>query len=146
MHRQQDQLNAAGESTAERDAKADLPARNSQKARKKNQEQDQTELHQPHRTLQSEHRMNHRFLVGGVGSRNHHGNQQHHQSRPLEYRRSQILESVIRTEDVEKDFMNNLEVQHRIERLRQPVEPEIPLVADSKDGIYGIGNRKNGDL
>src|SRR5229473_469335 len=72
--------------------------------------------------------MHQRALVEGIRKGDHHRNQQHHHSRPFEQQSAQVFQSVIGAEHVEKNLMNDLEAENRVDRLAHPEKNEINLV------------------
>src|SRR4029077_20845719 len=87
-------------------------------------------------------------VMPGIGGRDYASDQHHDQRRPFEHDRSQVLQRAVRTEHIEKDFMNNHEAQDQVDCRAAPVEIEvgwIPLLVTSP-GVEGKQDTKAQNL
>src|SRR3954463_4354933 len=66
--------------------------------------------------------------MGGIGKRYDNRHQQHHEPGPFEQHSPEILEHLVRTKDIQENFVNDAETQERVNRRAQPICIEIPLV------------------
>src|SRR5271163_989728 len=127
MQRHQHQFHTGKEPEAARDPKTDLLRRHSQKAREQEQEENEAELHDADRALQSGESVHQRIAIGRVGEGDYHRNQQQHHACPLEQKSAQVFQRVIGTKDVKKDLVNHFEAEKRVDRLAQPEQVEIHI-------------------
>ena len=59
--------------------------------------------------------------MGGIGKRHDNRHQQHDEPGPLEQHGPEILEHLIRTKDIQENFVNDTETQERVNRRAQPI-------------------------
>ena len=100
--------------------------------------------------------MNERPLLGRRTRRRHHNrHQQHHQPGPPEEHRTQIFQGVIRTEDIQKNLMNDFESQYNSDSCSDPVHIKEPGVISQavnrkhhaeNDDLRNYVGKKDGEL
>jgi len=131
---QEHQFGAGETAKTERDAEAELLARNAQKAGENNKKQDQAELHHANRALQRGDRMNDGISSERIRCCDDNRDQQHYDAGPFEHGSSKVFQSVIRPKDIQENLVNNLEAQDRVHSLAQPEQPEVPGFVTLIDG------------
>src|SRR5271169_6933389 len=127
MQRHQHQFHTGEQPEAARDSKTDLPPRHSEKARKQEQEEDEADLHDANRALQSGEGVHQRIVIRRVREGDYHRNQQQHHTRPLEQQSAQIFQRVIGTKHVKEYLVNHFEAEKRVDRLAQPEQIEVHI-------------------